>query len=476
MMREVQQSGVTKGYFSSAMTSKTHVLVVDAEPAAREFCAGVLAEMGFKAQAVESAARARAILENEQVSIVLADARLPGLSGRQLLQVVKQEYPETDVVIVTDPGAIQEASQAMAWGAADFLTRPFQAADLRQVVGRLAAKRSLNVRTQLAADRPLAAEGSKDLIAASAKMRDINRLILKFAAKSCPVLILGESGTGKELVARAIHNHGPRRDKPFVPVDCGALSSTLIESELFGHVRGAFTGAHQNRQGLLAAAGEGTVLLDEIGELPLELQAKLLRCLQEKEFRPVGSNVQTRLEARVIAASNRDLQADVARGAFRKDLYYRLNVASLKIPPLRARLDDIPVLAPHFLARHREPESDITGISAEAMTRLLRYPWPGNVRELENCIQRALAVGAGPLIQEADLSSNVLNHVGERSRAEDVATLQGMERQAILQALATTKGDRIRAAQLLGIGKSTIYRKLKEYGLENAEDFPSPPE
>ena len=458
------------------MTPKTNVLVVDAEPAAREFCAEVLQNMGFIAHAVESAARARAFLEKEQVSIVLADTRMPGLSGRELLEVVKQEHPGTDVVIVTDPGAIREAAHALALGAADFLTRPFQAEDLRQVIRRLAEKQALAVKTRLACDRTLAEEGLQDLIAASAKMRDIHRLILKFAAKRCPVLILGESGTGKELVARAIHTHSPRRNQPFVPVDCGALTSTLIESELFGHVRGAFTGANQNRQGLLAAAGEGTVLLDEIGELPLELQAKLLRCLQEREFRPVGSNAQVRLEARVIAASNRDLQADVTRGTFRKDLYYRLNVASIKIPPLRARQDDIPVLAPHFLARHREPESDITGISDEAMTRLLRYPWPGNVRELENCIQRALAVGVGPLIQEGDLSSNVLNYVGELSRAEEVATLQRMERQAILQALDTTKGDRVRAARLLGIGKSTIYRKLKEYGLESTPDSPVSPE
>jgi len=453
-----------------------HVLIVDAEPAAREFCAEVLQDMGFMAHAVESAARARVFLENEQVSIVLADARMPGLSGPELLRVVKQEYPGTDVVIVTDPGAIREAAQALALGAADFLTRPFQAADLRQVIGRVAEKRTLKAKTQSAGDRPLAGEGLKDLIAASAKMRDINRLILKFAAKRCPVLILGESGTGKELVARAIHAYSPRHNKPFVPVDCGALTPTLIESELFGHVRGAFTGAHQNRQGLLVTAGEGTVLFDEIGELPLEFQAKLLRCLQEREFRPVGSNARVRLEARIIAASNRDLQADVARGIFRKDLYYRLNVASLKIPPLRERQDDIPVLAPHFLARHREPESDITGISDDAMARLIHYPWPGNVRELENCIQRALAVAAGPQIQEGDLSSNVLNYVGEVSRAEEVATLQRMERQAILQALDTTGGDRVRAARLLGIGKSTIYRKLKEYGLESTPDSPLSPE
>jgi transcriptional regulator with PAS, ATPase and Fis domain len=231
------------------------------------------------------------------------------------------------------------------------------------VIRRLAEKHAWIGTKRWVSDRLLAEEG--ELIAASAKMRDIKRLLLKFAAKRCPVLILGESGTGKELVARAIHAHSPRHNKPFIPIDCGALTPTLIESELFGHVRGAFTGAHQNRQGLLAAAGEGTVLLDEIGELPLELQAKLLRCLQEREFRPVGSNARVRLEARVLAASNQDLQAAVTRGTFRQDLYYRLNVASLKIPPLRARKDDIPVLVPHFLARHREPGSTVTGISNE---------------------------------------------------------------------------------------------------------------
>jgi two-component system response regulator HydG len=455
---------------------KTNVLVVDAELAAREFCAEVLSDMGFQTHAAESAAGARAFLERERVGIVLADARMPGLTCPELLKVVKQGHPGTEVVIVTGPGAVREAAHAMALGAADFLARPFQADDLRQVMQRLAEKQSLRVLTRWAAEPAPGGEAFQGLIAASAKMREIQRLILKVAPRRCPVLILGESGTGKELVARALHAHGPWHQQPFVPVDCGALTPTLIESELFGHVRGAFTGANQNRQGLLATAGEGTVLLDEVGELPLELQAKLLRCLQEKEFRPVGSNVRVRLAARIVVATNQDLQAAVARGTFRKELYYRLNVVTIRIPPLRARKEDIPALVQHFMARYREGESDIAGMSDEAMGRLLQYPWPGNVRELENCIQRALAVSAGPLIQEGELSSNVLNYRGEASKAEEVATLRRMERQAILQALETTEGDRARAARLLGIGKSTIYRKLKEYGIEDKSDSSSSPQ
>jgi two-component system response regulator HydG len=316
--------------------------------------------------------------------------------------------------------------------------------------------------------------GFGGLIGASERMQKVYRLILKVAAQRHPVLVLGESGTGKELVARAIHAQGPWRDKPFMPVDCGALTPTLIESELFGHVRGAFTGATQARQGLLAAAGEGTVFLDEIAELPVELQAKLLRAIQEREIKPLGSNERTRLEARIIAATNQDVDAAIQRGSLRKDLYFRLNVVSIKLPPLRERKSDIAALVRHFIARHGGKESRVAGISGEVMARFMNYDWPGNVRELENCIQRALALGSGPHIQMTDLPSNLLYLVGSApSRRQGLTTLQELEQRAIRQALEATGGDRVRAAKLLGIGKTTIYRKLKEYGLENDARLPS---
>jgi two-component system response regulator HydG len=306
-------------------------------------------------------------------------------------------------------------------------------------------------------------------------MRKVYRLIRQVAPRRHPVLIIGESGTGKELVARAIHAQGPWHNQPFVPVDCGALTPTLIESELFGHVRGAFTGATQSRLGLLAAAGSGSLFLDEITELPAELQPKLLRALQEREIRPLGSNERIPLEARIIAASNQDLEQAIQRGALRKDLYFRLNVVPIKLPPLRERKRDIPLLVQHFLARYGGKESGFDCVSDQALARLVSYNWPGNVRELENCIQRALALGAPPEIQVKDLPSNVLNYIAEESPAERPTRLQELERQAILQALEATGGDRQRAARLLGISKTTIYRKLKEYGLEDASSLPHAP-
>ncbi len=309
--------------------------------------------------------------------------------------------------------------------------------------------------------------GPAGLVGSSEKMQRVCRLILKVAGKRHPVLILGESGTGKELVARAIHAESPWSDRPFVPIDCGALTPTLIESELFGHVRGAFTGAAQARQGLLAAAGAGTVFLDEVAELPVGLQAKLLRAIQEREIRPLGSNARLNLEARIIAATNQDLRAAIARGDFRKELYFRLNVVAIKLPPLRERAADIPLLVRYFLDRYRGEEDQAHSVSEEAMGRLLAYDWPGNVRELENCIQRAVALSAEPEIQMQDLPSNLLEHTAEGPPpARELTTLQALERRAIVQALEATGGDRLRAARLLGIGKTTIYRKLRQYGLE----------
>jgi two-component system response regulator HydG len=328
----------------------------------------------------------------------------------------------------------------------------------------LAEKQDLAEENRLLREQLKTHHGFSNIVGTSAKMRTIYSLILKAGARRHPVLITGESGTGKELVAHAIHNHSPWRDKPFVPVDCGALTPTLIESELFGHVRGAFTGANQNRQGLLASARGGTVFLDEITELPVDLQAKLLRALQEREIKPIGSDQRLCLEARVIAATNQDVQAAIKNGTLLKDLYFRLNVLSIKMPPIRERKSDIPALVHFFLDRHGGGNTRTTGVSFEAMTLLMTYNWPGNVRELENCIQRALVLGAGPMIQVRDLPSNVLYPVSETTRGPEIASLKDLERNAILQALETTGGDRGRAAKLLGIGKTTIYRKLKEYG------------
>jgi two-component system response regulator HydG len=279
-----------------------------------------------------------------------------------------------------------------------------------------------------------------------------------------PVLILGESGTGKELVAGSIHFCGPRRSRPFVPVDCTSLVPTLIEAELFGYVKGAFTGASHNKQGLLEAAGSGTLFLDEIGDLPFDLQAKLLRALQEKEVKPVGSTDRVQISTRVIAATNRDLEACVRQGTFRQDLYFRLNVVQIKIPPLRERKSDIPLLVNSFLEKFSDHDGPARVIAEDAMARLIAYDWPGNVRELENAIERAVALGSGPILQVGDLPSNLHHGTGERMPQNDeLVPLEELERRAILRALREASGDKLAAARLLGIGKTTLYRKLKQY-------------
>ena len=446
----------------------TAVLVVDDEETARTYCADVLSELGFEAQGAESAKQALEMLESGQFDIVLADVRMPGMSGLDLLKTIQETYPDIDVVMMTGYGTVASAVQAMKQGAYDYLTKPLKVEDLQHVFQRLVEKQALAAENRLLREQVKTRQGFANLIGTSPKMQKVYRLILKVAPKRHPVLIVGESGTGKELVARAIHTYSPWHMKPFVPVDCGALTPTLIESELFGHVRGAFTGATQSRVGLLAAAQGGTVFLDEVAELPVDLQAKMLRALQEREIKPIGSNERTRLDARVIAATNQDLQTAVRRGDFRKELYFRLDVVSIKIPPLRERKSDIPALVHYFLERYGGGESRVAGISYEAMTRLMSYDWPGNVREVENCVQRALALGSGSVIQMKDLPSNLLHHVKDGTQDQETATLKQLERRAILQALEATHGDRLRAAKQLGIGKTTIYRKIKEYGIEES--------
>jgi DNA-binding NtrC family response regulator len=452
----------------------TGVLVVDDEETARTFCAEVLSELGFEAQAAESAKLALEMLEGGQFDIVLADVRMAGMSGLELLKTVRETYPDIDVVMMTGYGTIPSAVQAMKQGAYDYLTKPLKLEDLRHVFQRLVEKQELAAENRLLREQVKTRHGFANLIGTSPKMQKVYRLILKVAPKRHPVLIVGESGTGKELVARAIHAYSPWHVKPFVPVDCGALSPTLIESELFGHVRGAFTGATQSRLGLLATAQGGTVFLDEVAELPVELQAKMLRALQEREIKPIGSNERTRLDARIIAATNQELQTAVRRGDFRKELYFRLDVVSIKIPPLRERKSDIPALAHYFLEQYGGGDNRVTGISYEAMTRLMSYDWPGNVRELENCVQRALALGSGSVIQVKDLPSNLLYQVRSAAESQGTPSLREVERRAILQALEATRGDRLRAAKLLGIGKTTIYRKLKEYGIEQSQNTHPP--
>jgi transcriptional regulator with PAS, ATPase and Fis domain len=309
--------------------------------------------------------------------------------------------------------------------------------------------------------------GFGGLIGVSERMQRVYKIIQKVSQHEYPVLILGESGTGKELVAKSVHFSGPRKDRPFVPVDCSSLVPTLIESELFGYVKGAFTGALHGKQGLLEAANGGTLFLDEIGDMPVDMQAKLLRALQEREVKPVGSTERRRIDVRIIAATNRDLDAAIKTGAFRQDLYFRLNVVQIKLPPLRERKSDIPLLVISFLEKFSLAQQTSRDISEDAMRQLIAYDWPGNVRELENAIERAVALGSGPLVHVADLPSNLQFPKTERlPEKNELVPLEELERRAILRTLRETAGDKLAAARILGIGKTTLYRKLKQYHVE----------
>jgi two-component system response regulator HydG len=456
------------------MSLVPYVLIADAQEAVREICMSLAASLGYRTAGVASGEEVLRLLSQEPPDVLVADVRLPDLDGVELLQRVKQAWPQVAVLLTTAYGSVGTAVEAMKLGASDYLAKPFEVEELRLLLQNSVRQVLVNreARSQrLAARGPYAAG---NLIGASPEMQRVFRLIAKVAQSRYSVLILGESGTGKEVVARALHYTGPERDRPFLPVDCGALVPALVESELFGHVRGAFTGASQNHQGLLEVAQGGTVFLDEIGELPLDVQVKLLRALQEKEIRPVGGTRRIKIDVRIVAATNRDLQAAVANGSFRKDLFFRLNVVSIKLPPLRERSLDIPMLVEHFLERATPPGAPPQRFSEAAMERLLAYDWPGNVRELENCVERTLALAGGARMEVEDLPSPLRQARPPRRElagASLVRPLAELEREAIFEALAQVKGDKILAARLLGIGKTTLYRKLKEYG-QNA--FPAP--
>jgi two-component system response regulator HydG len=439
------------------------VLLVDPDMSSQDQCTRVLRDCICEVSAVDTAVAALTLLESRKFDAVLVDFRLVSLGGSDVPTAAERAQPGINIILMVEGIGNPPSHPPRRLRGYPLLTKPLR---IEEVARALEAPPETVPASPQQPGPTATPEGFAGLLGISEKMVKIYRLISKVALQQHPVLITGESGTGKELVARAIHSHGPWHDKPFVPVDCGALPPTLIESELFGHVKGAFTGAAQSRQGLLAAAGSGTVFLDEIGELPIELQSRLLRTLQEHEIRPLGSNERIKLEARIIAATNQELEAGIKRGAFRKDLFFRLNVVSIRMPSLRDRKEDIPVLVRHFLARY-DNRKPVTRISDEALGRLMSYDWPGNVRELENCIQRAVSLGSGPFIQTQDLPSAMLYHLARGSSfRKDMNSLQALEQQAIRQALQATGGDRVRAAKLLGIGKTTIYRKLKEHGID----------
>src|SRR6476660_2120386 len=370
---------------------KIRLLVVDDEQSIRKLCMTIGTTLGFACAEAESAEAAVARLDAEAPDLVLTDLKLPNQSGVELLRQVKALLPRTEIAIMTGHGSIESAVDAMKLGAYDYIEKPFRVEKMRLLLQRMSEKVRLVTENEFLRERVSTENNLDGIIGASANIQDVLRMISRLKDTRTPVLVRGESGTGKELVARAIHFRGALAQTPFVAVDCGSLVPTLMESELFGYEKGAFTGAMKAKAGLFQAANSGTIFLDEIGELPLEMQAKLLRVLQEKEVRPVGSNDKVNVDVRVIAATNRDLEAAYRAGTFRKDLYFRLNVVTVHLPALRDRRSDIPMLVHHFQDRYA-PETHLQ-VTTAAMNSLLNYEWPGNIRELENCIARAITLG-----------------------------------------------------------------------------------
>ena len=385
---------------------RIRLLVVDDEQSIRKLCMTVGEALGFICLEADSGESALALLEEQPVHMILSDMVMPHMSGLEFLEKVKKLLPRTEVALMTGHGSIETAVQSMRLGAYDYITKPFSPLEeLRLFLRRMAEKIRLVEENEFLRQRMDSETAVHGIIGSSAKIQEVLRMASRLKDTRTSVLISGESGTGKELIARAIHFRGAFANRPFVAVDCGSLVPTLIESELFGYEKGAFTGALKSKQGLFPSADTGSVFLDEIGELPLELQAKLLRVLQEKEIRPVGSNQRVKVDVRIIAATNRDLEAAYKNGTFRKDLYFRLNVVTVHVPALRERRSDIPMLVQWFCERYA-PGADLR-VSNAAMKALMNYDWPGNVRELENCVERAVALGDGTLIDLGDLPHSI---------------------------------------------------------------------
>ena len=446
------------------------LLVVDDEQSIRRLCMTIGSSLAYNCNEAESAETAIQRLETDPPDLVLTDLKLPNQSGVELLKQIKAVLPRTEVAIMTGHGSIESAVDAMKLGAYDYIEKPFRVEKMRLLLQRMAEKVRLVNENAFLRERVSTEENLDGIIGTSSGMQDVLRMISRLKDTRTPVLISGESGTGKELVARAIHFRGMLAQTPFVAVDCGALVPTLMESEMFGYEKGAFTGAMKSKMGLFQAANGGSIFLDEIGELPLEMQAKMLRVLQEKEVRPVGSNDRHAVDVRVIAATNRDLESAYRTGTFRKDLYFRLNVVTVHIPPLRERRADIPMLVHHFLNRYT-PTKPLQ-VTAAAMKSLLQYDWPGNVRELENCIARAVTLGDQAVIDVQDLPPAIRTEqpISSEMTPQDAASLSTtalaeMERMTILRVFEQAHGDKALAGKMLGISRATLYRKLKRYNI-----------
>jgi two-component system NtrC family response regulator len=448
------------------------ILVVEDEIVQLESIAGFLSKQGYRVLKSSCPQRALEIAGEEAVDIVLSDFRMPEMSGVELLSVLKHRNPGIEVIIMTAFGSVESAIEAMKLGAVDYITKPVDLHQLQIMIRNTLERKQLISENRLLRTQLSERFGFQGIISQSSAMDQVLNIAGRVASSNAAVLITGETGTGKELVAKAVHFSGSRRDKPFIVVNCAALPETLLESELFGHEKGAFTGADRMRRGRFEIAQGGTLFIDEVGEIPLSLQVKLLRVLQEKTFERVGSSSPLEGDVRIVAATNRDLESMIRQGLFRADLYYRLNVVSIRIPPLRGRREDIPPLVDEFLQRFsKENGKQITGISREAMDALMKYSWPGNVRELENIVQQSVVLSRSSTITRDDLPIRVSEPHPEGSGPEGMQgsfteKVEAFEQMMILGAMKEAGNVQTRAAEMLGISERHLRYKLKKYGMK----------
>jgi two-component system response regulator AtoC len=446
------------------MKTQAKILVVDDEAIVRESLRDWLSDAGYRVLTAENGSQALEIIEKDRPAVAIADLVMPGMDGIELMKRTKELAAATDFIIITAYGSIPTAVAAVRAGAYDYIEKPFSPERVELLIEKLSERQRLveeNITLRQKLEERYCFE---NIITKSPKMRQIIELIGVVAKSNTTVLITGESGTGKELVARAIHSQSRRRDRPFVAVSCAALPESLLSSELFGHEKGAFTGAHIQRKGKIEFANRGTLFLDEIGEMSANIQVHLLRVLEEKEFARVGGNELVRADVRIISATNKDLRKAVASGQFREDLYYRLNVVNIELPPLRERKEDILLLARHFLKKFaQENQKALSGLSREVSDFLLKYQWPGNVRELENTIERAVILAKGRYI---DTDSLLQRASASGTSALPGTSLKEIERNHIMGILNQTSGNYTEAARILGISRATLYHKVKAYGLD----------
>lgn len=447
------------------------ILVVDDEPIARDNLQHILKKDGYTTLLAENGQEAIDLLKNREVDLVLTDLRMRGQDGMAVLSESKKLWPSTEVVVITGYASVDTAVEAMRQGAYHYIAKPFKIDELRIVVEKALEKTSLHREIFHLREQISARSGTSRIIGQSPKIQVLRETILQVAQLDCNVLIQGETGTGKELVARTIHELSPRAGKRFVAFNCGAFTEDLITSELFGHEQGAFTGAAKTRKGLIEMAEGGTVFFDEVGEMSLPMQVKLLRMLQERTLMRVGGTQEIPVDIRVLAATNKDLKKEAEAGAFRSDLFYRLDVIAIHIPPLADRRDDIPLLANHFLAKHARQGRIAPRLSEAAARRLMQYEYPGNIRELENIVQRILFHCDGDTVEPRHLEDDLqeAEPVAVRGRREHWPSLDEHEKQYILEVMDQVEGNKSAAAKILGIDRVSLWRKIKRYGLEHPD-------